>query len=160
MRVGVGYDVHGLVTGRGLILGGVRIPYSLGLAGHSDADVLIHAIIDALLGAAALKDIGAHFPPGDPQYAGISSLELLRRTKDVLDGEGWQTENVDATIVAEHPKLMPFIDDMREHISEALGVEKGRISVKATTTEGLGFAGRGEGIAAHAVALIERARGG
>lgn len=160
MRVGVGYDVHGLVTGRGLILGGVRIPYSLGLAGHSDADVLIHAIIDALLGAAALKDIGAHFPPGDPQYAGISSLELLRRTKDVLDGEGWQTENVDATIVAERPKLMPFIDDMRERICEALGVEKGRISVKATTTEGLGFAGRGEGIAAHAVALIERARGG
>ena len=155
MRIGVGYDVHPLTAGRKLVLGGVDIPFDKGLGGWSDADVLTHAVIDALLGAAALGDIGSHFPPGDPQYKGISSLVLLEKVNDKLAENGWRTGNIDATIVAEKPELKDFVDGMRRQLSRALSVDIGKVSVKATTTEGMGFAGRGEGIAACAVALIE-----
>jgi len=155
MRVGIGYDVHPLVEGRPLVLGGVRVPFARGLSGHSDADVLVHAIIDALLGAAALRDIGSHFPDTDPQYEGISSIVLLHRVGDMLCDRGFRVENIDATIVAEQPRLAGYIEEMRHNVSEALGIAGDRVSVKASTSAGLGFLGRGEGIAAHAVALIE-----
>lgn len=156
MRVGIGYDVHQLAVGRRLILGGVEIPFEKGLAGHSDADVLTHAIMDALLGAASLGDIGCHFPPLDLQYQNISSITLLHRVGELLQSKGWQIGNIDATIVAERPRLAPWIHRMREQISQSLKISSEQIGVKATTSEGLGFAGRGEGIAAYAVALVER----
>jgi 2-C-methyl-D-erythritol 2,4-cyclodiphosphate synthase len=155
MRVGVGYDVHPLAPGVRLVLGGIDIPFDKGLSGWSDADVLTHAIIDALLGAATLGDIGSHFPPGKPEFKGISSLILLERVRDILRGNGWRVGNIDATIVAEEPKLSGYIERMRRKISQALGIEVGQVSVKASTANGLGFVGRGEGIAAWAVALIE-----
>lgn len=155
MRIGHGYDVHRLVTGRKLILGGVEIPHHLGLLGHSDADVAAHALMDALLGAAALGDIGQHFPDNDPAYAGSDSLVLLGKVMDLMAKEGWRVENVDVTILAQKPKLMPHISQMRQNFSRAMGVPVTAISVKATTEEGLGFTGAEQGIAAHAVALIE-----
>ena len=155
MRIGMGYDVHRLTADRRLILGGVEIPYEKGLLGHSDADVLLHAIMDALLGAAALGDIGKLFPDSDPAYEGADSLALLRQVVRVLDENGYGVGNVDATVLAQRPKLAPHIPLMRERLAAAMGVEPGRVSVKATTEEGLGFTGSGEGIAAHAVALIE-----
>ena len=155
MRVGIGCDVHSLVSGRRLVLGGVDIPFNIGLSGWSDADVLTHAIIDALLGAAALGDIGSHFPPGEPQYKDISSLTLLKRVRDKLAENSWQVVNVDATIVAEQPKLRDFIDRMRQRLSQVLDIALNQVSVKASTSDQLGFIGRGEGIAASAVALIE-----
>ena len=155
MRIGHGYDVHRLVEGRKLILGGVEIPYERGLLGHSDADVLAHAVMDALLGAAALGDIGKLFPDSDPAYAGADSLVLLKRVAEVLSENGYQIGNVDATVLAQRPKLAPHIPLMREKLAAAMGVDSGRVSVKATTEEGLGFTGTGEGMAAHAVALIE-----
>ena len=151
----MGYDVHKLVEGRKLILGGVEIPHTLGLLGHSDADVLVHAIMDALLGAAALGDIGKHFPDTDPQYAGISSMKLLAHVRDLITNEGYVIENIDATVIAQKPKLRPYIDDMRAMISAALGIDIDCVSVKATTEEGLGFTGRKEGISAHAVCLLK-----
>jgi 2-C-methyl-D-erythritol 2,4-cyclodiphosphate synthase len=157
MRVGFGYDVHTFATGRRLVLGGVDIAFKKGLEGWSDADVLTHAIMDALLGAAALGDIGSHFPPGEPEYQNISRVELLGRVRDKLEESGWRVGNIDATVVAERPKLSDHIDEMREHLSRALGIEVGCISIKASTSEGLGFTGRGEGIAAVAVALLEEA---
>lgn len=155
MRIGLGYDVHRLVAGRPLILGGVQLPHSLGLLGHSDADVLCHALMDALLGAAALPDIGRLFPDDDPQYAGADSLQLLAQVAAMLRGEGWRIANVDAVIMAERPKIAPYISQMREKLAEALGVEASTVGLKATTTEKLGFVGREEGIAAQAVALLE-----
>jgi len=155
MRVGIGYDVHPLTSGRRLVLGGVDIPFNKGLSGWSDADVLTHAIMDALLGAAALGDIGSHFPPGEPQYKDISSLTLLKRVGDKLAENSWQIVNVDATIVAEQPKLRDFIDQMRRQLSRTLGMALSQVGVKASTSAQLGFVGRGEGIAAFAVALIE-----
>ena len=155
MRIGHGYDVHRLVEGRRLILGGVDIPYERGLLGHSDADVLAHAVMDALLGAAALGDIGKLFPDSDPAYEGADSLVLLKRVAEVLDENGYKIGNVDATVLAQRPKLAPHIPAMREKLAAAMGVDPGRVSVKATTEEGLGFTGTGEGMAAHAVALIE-----
>ncbi len=155
MRVGIGYDVHPLVTGRKLVLGGIELPFERGLSGWSDADALTHAIIDALFGAAALGDIGSHFPPGDPRCKDISSLVLLARTADELSQKGWKIVNVDATVVAERPRLRDFIDRMREQLSQTMGISISRVSVKASTSEKLGFAGRGEGIAVYAVALIE-----
>ena len=155
MRIGHGYDVHRLVPGRKLILGGVEIPHSLGLLGHSDADVVTHALMDALLGAAALGDIGQHFPDKDPSYAGISSLVLLGKVMDLLHQAGWLVENADMTILAQQPKLMPHIPRMRQNLSRAMGVPVSAISVKATTEEGLGFTGREQGIAAHSVVLLE-----
>ncbi|MBI4200482.1 MAG: 2-C-methyl-D-erythritol 2,4-cyclodiphosphate synthase [Chloroflexi bacterium] len=155
MRVGLGYDVHPLVPGRPLVLGGVTIPHSLGLAGQSDGDVLTHAVIDAMLGAAALGDIGTHFPSADPQYSGISSLVLLARARDLLTVAGWRVGNLDATIVAEQPKMAPYALRMRQALGACLGVDVRSISVKATTTDRLGFVGRGEGIAAHAVVALE-----
>ena len=155
MKVGIGYDVHSLISGRRLVLGGVDIPFPKGLGGWSDADVLSHAIMDALLGAAALGDIGRHFPPGETQYKGISSLTLLERVRDKLKESSWRVVNVDATVVAEQPRLRNFIDQMRQQIGQTLGVAPGQVSVKASTSSGLGFVGRGEGIAAIAVALIE-----
>ncbi|HEY50104.1 MAG TPA: 2-C-methyl-D-erythritol 2,4-cyclodiphosphate synthase [Dehalococcoidia bacterium] len=157
MRIGIGYDAHRLTSGRPLILGGVEIPSNLGLEGWSDADVVVHAIIDALLGAAALGDIGSHFPPDDPAYKDISSIVLLHRTVELLSGQGWRINNIDATIMAERPLLSPFIDQMRQNISQALSISKSQVSVKASTTEGLGFTGREEGIAAYSAALIEEA---
>jgi len=157
MRVGIGYDVHPLTPGRRLVLGGVDIPFDKGLSGWSDADVLTHAIIDALLGAAGLGDIGTHFPPGEPEYKDISSLVLLKRVIDELKENGWLVGNVDATIVAEQPKLSNFIDRMREQLSQTLGVTSSQVSVKASTSERLGFIGRGEGVAVWAVALLEGA---
>ena len=154
MRIGIGYDAHPLVPGRQLVLGGLEIPFDKGLDGWSDADVLTHAIIDALLGAAALGDIGSHFPPGDPAYKSISSLTLLKTVQDRLAENGWLIDNVDATVVAERPKLRDYIDRMRRQLSQTLGIQPGQVSVKASTSNGLGFEGRGEGIAAHAVALI------
>jgi len=154
-RVGIGYDVHPLISGRKLVLGGIDIPFAKGLSGWSDADVLTHAIIDALLGAAALGDIGSHFPPGEPQYKDISSLTLLERIRDELAENGWQVDNVDATIVAEQPRLRDFIDSMRQQLSQTLGIAPSQVSVKSGTSAQLGFVGRGEGIAAYAVALIE-----
>lgn len=156
MRVGMGYDVHRLVEGRKLIIGGVSIDYEKGLLGHSDADVLIHAIIDALLGAAALGDIGQHFPDNDERYKGISSMKLLQYTKESLNEKGYLVSNVDATIIAEKPKMSPYIQRMRENIAGILGVDIGYISIKATTEEGLGFTGSGQGISSMAVASITK----
>ena len=155
MRIGHGYDVHRLVEGRALILGGVNIPFEKGLLGHSDADVLTHALMDALLGAAALGDIGQHFPDTDPRYEGADSLELLRHVTALLTEHGYRVGNVDCTILAQRPKLAPFIPQMRERLALAMVVELDRVSVKATTEEHLGFTGAGLGIAAHAVALLE-----
>lgn len=154
MRVGFGYDVHAFQEGRALVLGGVPIPHSRGLEGHSDADVLLHAICDALLGAAALGDIGRHFPDTDPSFKGISSLLLLQRTAELIRSKGFQISNIDATIVAQKPRLAPFIARMVEEIARASGTDVTRVNVKATTTEHLGFAGREEGIAAYAVSLL------
>jgi len=154
VRFGMGYDVHKLVEGRKLILGGVEIPYVYGLDGHSDADVLLHGIKDALLGAAALGDIGKHFPDTDIQYKGVSSIVLLEKVRDIIAEHGYVVNNIDATIVAERPKLAPYIPEMNKRIATALQVEIGQVNVKATTTEGLGFAGKGEGIAAYAIASI------
>jgi 2-C-methyl-D-erythritol 2,4-cyclodiphosphate synthase len=154
MRVGTGYDVHRLVEGRKLIIGGVEIPYQRGLLGHSDADVLLHAVCDALLGAAGLGDIGKHFPDSDQRYKGISSLKLLRETAQLLSEKGFRVNNIDATIVAEQPKMAPHIPRMAAGIAAAVGVDLAAVNVKATTTEGLGFAGRGEGVAAYAACTI------
>lgn len=154
IRVGIGYDVHPLVAGRKLVLGGVDIPFDKGLSGWSDADVLTHAIINALLGAAALGDIGSHFPPGEPQYQDISSLALLKQVKDKLAEKGWRVDNIDATIVVELPKLEGFINGMRQQLSQTLDIALSQVSVKATTSERLGFVGREEGMVAYAVALI------
>lgn len=156
LRVGHGYDVHRLATGRALVLGGVTVPYDRGLDGHSDADVLVHAVMDALLGAAAAGDIGKLFPDSDEAFRGISSIELLRRVKVYLDSISFAVVNIDATIVAQAPKLSPYREEMRKNIADALGIDVAQVSVKATTEEHLGFTGRGEGIAAHAVVLIER----
>ena len=154
MRIGQGYDVHRLVEGRKLILGGVEIEYEKGLLGHSDADVLVHAVMDAILGAAALGDIGQLFPDTDPEYSGADSIMLLKEVVKRAAEAGYYVENIDATVIAQAPKLMPHIAEMRKNIAEAAGVDVGRISVKATTEEGLGFTGSGEGIAASAVALL------
>ena len=159
MRIGHGYDVHRLVSGRKLILGGVDIPYEKGLLGHSDADVLLHAISDAILGAIGEGDIGKHFPDTDPAYKGANSIKLLMHVMELADGKGYAIGNLDATIVAQRPKLAPYIPQMRENIARALKVAADRINVKATTTEELGFCGRGEGIAAYGVALLERKAG-
>ncbi|HVN80849.1 MAG TPA: 2-C-methyl-D-erythritol 2,4-cyclodiphosphate synthase [Terriglobia bacterium] len=155
MRIGFGYDIHCFAPDRRLVLGGVVIPFELGLRGHSDADVLIHAICDALLGAAALGDIGHHFPDHDPQYKNASSLTFLRTVKNLLQAENYEITNVDATLVLERPRIFPFISDMRQAMAEALGIEIARISVKATTNEGLGAIGRLEGCAAYAVASLQ-----
>ena len=155
MRIGHGYDVHRLVDGRKLILGGVEIPFEKGLDGHSDADVLTHAVMDALLGAAALGDIGKRFPDNDVRYLGADSIELLKTVSAVLTEHGWRLGNLDATIIAQRPKLAPHIEQMRRNIAGALHTGLGNVSVKATTEERLGFTGSGEGIAAHAVCLIE-----
>ena len=155
MRVGIGYDVHPLTQGRRLVLGGVAVPFERGLSGWSDADVLTHAIIDALLGASTLGDIGGHFPPGEVEYKDISSLVLLGRVRDELAKNGWQVGNIDATIVAEQPRLSSFIGEMRRKLSETLGIDVGRLSIKASSSARLGFVGNGEGIEAQAVALIE-----
>ncbi|MBA7615810.1 2-C-methyl-D-erythritol 2,4-cyclodiphosphate synthase [subsurface metagenome] len=155
MRVGIGYDVHPLTAGRRLVLGGIEIPFDRGLDGWSDADVLTHAVIDALLGAAALGDIGSHFPPGEPEYKDISSLVLLQRVRDELTKNGWQVVNIDATVLAEKPRLIDFSSRMRHNLSQALGIDVSRVSVKASTSNQLGFIGRGEGIAALVVAMIE-----
>lgn len=154
MRIGIGYDVHRLTEGRELILGGVNIEYKYGLDGHSDADVLIHAVMDALLGAAALGDIGRHFPDTDEKYRGISSVRLLKCVAGLLDEKGYRVGNVDAVIIAQAPKLAPHIEQMRKNIAEALSVDPDQISVKATTEEGLGFTGEGKGISCQAVCLI------
>ena len=156
LRVGHGYDVHRLVEGRALILGGVSVPFDRGLLGHSDADVLTHAVMDALLGAAALGDIGKLFPDSDAAYAGADSIALLERVTALLREHGWQVGNVDATVVAQAPRLAPYIPEMRRRLAEAMGLDEDCVSVKATTEEKLGFTGSGEGVAAHAVALIER----
>lgn len=157
MRIGHGYDVHKLCENRKLILGGVCIPYELGLLGHSDADVLLHAISDSLLGAAALGDIGKFFPDTDEKYKGADSLKLLEQVCAKLKENGYKIENIDATVLAQRPKLRPYIDDMRTNIAAACGIDVSCVSVKATTEEGLGFTGKGEGIAAHAVCLIDKA---
>ena len=154
MRVGMGYDVHRLAEGRNLILGGVQIPWEKGLLGHSDADVLIHAIMDALLGAAALGDIGRHFPDTDPAYEGISSVMLLKHVAELLQENGYGITNIDATIIAQKPKMAPHIPQMRENIADALGIGLSALNIKATTEEGLGFTGRGEGIASQAICLL------
>lgn len=154
MRVGMGYDVHKLVEGRKLIMGGVDIPYEKGLLGHSDADVLLHAIMDALLGAAALGDIGKHFPDTDEKYKGASSVMLLKEVGAMLAESGFIIENIDATIIAQRPKMRPYIDTMRQNIADALKIETGQVNVKATTEEGLGFTGTGEGISSQAVCAI------
>lgn len=155
MRIGMGYDVHRLTEDRKLILGGVDVPYEKGLLGHSDADVLLHAVMDALLGAAALGDIGRHFPDTDPQYRGISSILLLKHVGALLEENCFLIENIDATIIAQRPKLMNYLDEMKKNIAEALGIDESRVNVKATTEEGLGFTGSGEGISAQAVCLLE-----
>lgn len=157
MRIGMGYDVHRLTEGRELILGGVKIPYEKGLLGHSDADVLIHAVMDALLGAAALGDIGKHFPDTDPAYKGISSVKLLRHVGELLENELYIIGNIDATIIAQRPKMAPHIEQMRANIADALHIELNQINIKATTEEGLGFTGAGEGISAQAIACLELA---
>ena len=156
MRIGHGYDVHRLVEGRKLILGGVEIPFEKGLDGHSDADVLVHAVMDALLGAAALGDIGKLFPDSDERYLGADSIGLLKTVRTVLEEDGWKLSNLDATVIAQRPKLAPYIYTMRKRIADALETDAENVSVKATTEERLGFTGSGEGIAAHAVCLIER----
>lgn len=155
MRIGHGYDVHRLVPGRDLILGGVKIPYELGLDGHSDADVLLHAVMDALLGAAALRDIGYHFPDTDQRYKGADSMELLRQVGRKIAAAGYRVGNIDVTMIAQKPKLKEFIPAMAENIAEALEIEKSRVNVKATTEEHLGFTGSGEGMSCHAVCLLE-----
>ena len=155
MRIGHGYDVHRLVEGRRLFLGGIEIPNGLGLLGHSDADVLLHAVCDALLGAAALGDIGKHFPDTDAKLEGIDSKILLRRTCELLEGDGYRISNIDATVIAQKPKIAPYIQDMRRCIAECAGLDIGRVNVKATTEEGLGFTGALQGISAHAVCIIE-----
>ena len=155
MRAGIGYDVHSLTPGRRLVLGGVDIPFDRGLSGWSDADVLVHAVIDALLGAVALGDIGSHFPPGEPEYKDISSLVLLERVKDELSEKGWQVNNIDATVLTESPKLRDYIDRMRRQLSRTLSINISQVSVKASTSDQLGFIGRGEGMAAYAVATVE-----
>lgn len=155
MRVGIGYDVHKLTEGRELILGGVKIPYEKGLLGHSDADVLVHAVMDALLGAAALGDIGKHFPDSDNKYKGISSLQLLGYVGSLLEEKCYTIENIDATIIAQRPKMSAYIDKMRENIASVLEIDKEQISVKATTEEGLGFTGTGEGISAQVICLLK-----
>lgn len=154
MRIGMGYDVHRLVTDRKLIIGGVEIPYEKGLLGHSDADVLIHAVMDALLGAAALGDIGKHFPDTDPSYQGISSIILLQKVGTLLEEHLFLIENIDATIIAQAPKMRPYIDTMRQNIADALGIAITQVSVKATTEEGLGFTGTGEGISSQAICML------
>ena len=154
MRIGQGYDVHRLVEGRKLIIGGVDIPYEKGLLGHSDADVLLHAVMDVLLGAAALGDIGQHFPDSDERYKGISSIALLKEVGKILQENGYMIENIDSTVIAQRPKLLPYRPQMAENIAAALGIEKEQVSVKATTEEGLGFTGTGEGISAQAIALL------
>lgn len=154
MRVGLGYDVHKLVEGRDLILGGVTIPHTLGLLGHSDADVLVHAIMDALLGAAALGDIGKHFPDTDPEYKGADSMKLMARVRELIEEKGYVIENIDATIIAQQPKLRPYIDQMEENIAKVLRIERDQINVKATTEERLGFTGREEGMAAQAICSL------
>lgn len=156
MRVGMGYDVHKLVDNRKLILGGVEISYEKGLLGHSDADVLTHAIMDALLGAAALGDIGKHFPDTDPQYKGISSIKLLEHVAVLLEEQQFVVENIDATIIAQKPKMQPYIDEMRENLAKALNIDLDQINVKATTEEGLGFTGSGEGISSQAICGLEK----
>ena len=156
MRIGMGYDVHRLVEDRDLIIGGEKIEYEYGLLGHSDADVLLHAIMDALLGAAALGDIGTHFPDTDERYRGISSVRLLAYVDQLLEENGYSVGNIDATIIAQRPKMRPYIDQMRENIAKALGVETDQINVKATTEEGLGFTGTGEGISSQAICAIEK----
>jgi 2-C-methyl-D-erythritol 2,4-cyclodiphosphate synthase len=155
VRIGIGYDVHPLVPGRRLVLGGTEIPYPEGLAGWSDADVLTHAVMDALLGAAALGDIGQHFPPGEAEFKEVSSLFLLDKVVEKLEERGWRVVNIDATVVAEKPRLREYIDDMRHNLSHVLGMDMDRVSIKASTNNGLGSIGRGEGIAALAVAMIE-----
>ncbi|MDN5276404.1 MAG: 2-C-methyl-D-erythritol 2,4-cyclodiphosphate synthase [Clostridiales bacterium] len=154
MRIGMGYDVHPLVEGRDLILGGVFIPFEKGLKGHSDADVLVHAVMDALLGAASMGDIGKLFPDTDERYRGISSLILLRRVGELIAQRSYRIENIDSIVVAQRPKIAPYIEKMRENIARELNIQPDRVSIKATTTEGLGFIGAGEGIAAYAVALL------
>lgn len=156
MRIGIGYDIHRLVGGRKLILGGIEISHTHGLDGHSDADVLIHAIMDAMLGAAALGDIGKHFPNTDPKYKGISSLELLKLVVKLLTTHGLRLTNIDTMVIAEAPKLAPHIEKMRANIAKTCGIDVSQISIKATTNEGVGFIGRGEGIAAQAVTLIDQ----
>lgn len=158
MRIGMGYDVHKLVEGRDLIIGGVKIPYEKGLLGHSDADVLLHAISDALLGAAALGDIGKHFPDTDPKYKGADSLVLLQEVGRMLENECYIIENIDATIIAQAPKMRPHIDIMRQNIADALSIDVAQVNVKATTEEGLGFTGSGEGISSQAICLLNSPR--
>ncbi len=158
MRVGIGYDVHKFAEGRKLILGGVEIPYEKGLLGHSDADVIVHAIMDALLGAAALGDIGQHFPDTDPQYEGISSISLLEKVGGLLDEHNYVVGNIDSIIIAQKPKMMPYLLKMRQNVADALHIDIDRVSIKATTEEGLGFTGRGEGIAAQATCALEDLR--
>ena len=159
LRIGHGYDVHRLTEGRRLVLGGVDIPWERGLLGHSDADVLTHAVMDALLGAAGLGDIGQHFPDTDPAYAGADSLKLLARVAVLLRERGYRVGNVDAAVLAQRPRLAPYIPAMRDNLARAMGTQPGQINVKATTEEGLGFTGSGEGMAAHAVCLLERTDG-
>lgn len=154
MRIGIGYDVHRLVEGRKLILGGVDIPYEKGLLGHSDADVLVHAVMDALLGAAALGDIGQHFPDNDPRYSGISSILLLEKVGELLNENGYTVGNIDSIVIAQKPKLLPYRPQMAGNMAKALGIPVSAISVKATTEEGMGFTGTGDGMAAQAVALL------
>lgn len=154
MRVGMGYDVHRLAQGRELILGGVKIPFEKGLLGHSDADVVVHAVMDALLGAAALGDIGKHFPDTDPAYKGISSIRLLEQVGRLLEERNYIIENIDATIVAQRPKLRPYIEEMEGNVAAALGIEKDQVNIKATTEEGLGFTGTEEGISAQAICML------
>ena len=155
MRIGHGYDVHRLTAGRELVLGGVKIPYALGLDGHSDADVLLHAVMDALLGAAALRDIGYHFPDTDPTYKGADSMDLLKEVGRKLAAAGYRVGNIDVTMIAQRPKLKDYIPTMAENIAHALGIEETRVNVKATTEERLGFTGSGEGMSCHAVCLLE-----
>ena len=157
MRVGMGYDVHKLVENRKLILGGVEIPYEYGLLGHSDADVLVHAIMDALLGAAALRDIGRHFPDNDPAYEGADSIELLKKVGEMLEERMYLIENIDATVIAQKPKLLPYIDTMVKNVAEALHLEEDQVNIKATTEEGLGFTGKKEEISAQAICCISKA---
>ena len=158
MRVGIGYDIHPLVEGRPLILGGVTIAYELGLSGHSDADVLVHAIIDSLLGAASMRDIGTHFPDDDPRYKDISSIKLLKDTEAKLSDGGFRIVNIDATVVCEEPRLAEYIDEMVENISNALNADRNQVSIKASSSNGVGLLGKGDGIAAYAVSLIDETR--
>lgn len=156
MRVGMGYDVHRLTEGRELILGGVKIPWEMGLLGHSDADVVVHAVMDAILGAAALRDIGRHFPDTDPQYKGISSILLLKKVGELLKEKGYSIVNIDATIIAQKPKLLPYMDTMIENVAEALKLSADQVNIKATTEEGLGFTGSLQGISSQAICVIEK----